>query len=633
MTTLLKPAESAVQTAAAPVDAADLFADISLDAALHIVQEGLQTVSRRLSDPDMRSEFARFSVDDAVDAGNTVPGLLRATQSVLQLASGVQARLDGITAESFAQPAERAALLGLPAQGKIGFRNPGEFLQDTTSVSRHAAAQRVRDAENFQPHRLGAPGSTDEMGDDATGRLGSLLPEVAAGFADCSIGADRLRVITGAVAKIRAEAELGDIDLRVVDGLIRGGDAELAESARVDSYAEFRATVARWRQAVLMLLNPEDPVAPGEREAYRRRGLRFIRQDGEVFLWEASLTQEGHELLRTVEAAANNPRRRGEEPCDAQQEPVVTDERSRTQRAHDGLLGVLGAGLRDLGNGLPSQGGARPQLHVTAGLGALMRMAHRSGLLPADFDPALLEGASSQEILVAAGYSGPAGASMLRRMLCNAEIIPVVLGTDSEVLDVAVGNRLFSAAQRRALVARDGGCAIPGCTFPAAWCESHHIVPWAQGGPTSIDNGVLLCTHHHHSVHEDHWIIRMHDGVPWFTPTASLAPLLDDAERQPRRNRVWRDHPRRRPRSISAPAAGLSLNGPPEGVPEGPPENGPAENGPPGTAPPGIATGYSALRHTQLTVRCSVSSVLGAGRARRKTPRRTTAPAASAEPG
>ncbi|UKA55865.1 HNH endonuclease [Arthrobacter sp. FW305-BF8] len=52
-------------------------------------------------------------------------------------------------------------------------------------------------------------------------------------------------------------------------------------------------------------------------------------------------------------------------------------------------------------------------------------------------------------------------------------------------------------------MARDQGCAFPGCTIPAAWCEAHHITYWSRGGTTSTGNGVLLCSHHHHLIHKE----------------------------------------------------------------------------------------------------------------------------------
>ncbi|WP_239021775.1 HNH endonuclease signature motif containing protein [Nocardioides jishulii] len=93
-------------------------------------------------------------------------------------------------------------------------------------------------------------------------------------------------------------------------------------------------------------------------------------------------------------------------------------------------------------------------------------------------------------------------AAQARRLACNAKIIPAVLGTDSEVLDLGRASRLFSKAQRRALALRDQTCRAEGCDIPGTWSEAHHLVPWSQGGATDLDNAALLCSHHHHRAHD-----------------------------------------------------------------------------------------------------------------------------------
>ncbi|MGM0931805.1 MAG: HNH endonuclease signature motif containing protein, partial [Actinomycetota bacterium] len=87
---------------------------------------------------------------------------------------------------------------------------------------------------------------------------------------------------------------------------------------------------------------------------------------------------------------------------------------------------------------------------------------------------------------------------------------------------------------RLAIIARDGGCAFPGCTAPSPWTEVHHIRWFEKGGPTSTDNGVMLCSHHHHLIHEGAWRIEVINGIAWFFPP----PHLDPAQK-PLRNHVW----------------------------------------------------------------------------------------------
>jgi hypothetical protein len=104
-------------------------------------------------------------------------------------------------------------------------------------------------------------------------------------------------------------------------------------------------------------------------------------------------------------------------------------------------------------------------------------------------------------------------ASQARRLACNARIIPAVLGGDSEILDLGRAQRLFTAAQRRAMLLRDRTCRAAGCDIPGTWAEAHHWVAWSREGLTDLDNGVLLCAHHHHRAHDhDYLVERMSNG-------------------------------------------------------------------------------------------------------------------------
>lgn len=93
-------------------------------------------------------------------------------------------------------------------------------------------------------------------------------------------------------------------------------------------------------------------------------------------------------------------------------------------------------------------------------------------------------------------------ATEIRRLACSASVIPAVLGGRGEVLDLGRGRRLFDKAQRKALLVRDRTCRAEGCDIPGTWCEAHHWLAWARGGSTTLENGVLLCGHHHHRAHD-----------------------------------------------------------------------------------------------------------------------------------
>jgi hypothetical protein len=108
----------------------------------------------------------------------------------------------------------------------------------------------------------------------------------------------------------------------------------------------------------------------------------------------------------------------------------------------------------------------------------------------------------------------------LRRLACDAELIPAVLNSHGEPLDVGRAMRLVSVAIWIALVLRDQHCAFPGCDRPPIMCHAHHILHWVLGGETKLENLVLLCGHHHRVIHDSPWEVRLnpHDRKPEFLP-------------------------------------------------------------------------------------------------------------------
>ncbi|MFC4946180.1 HNH endonuclease signature motif containing protein, partial [Pseudonocardia sp. GCM10023141] len=79
------------------------------------------------------------------------------------------------------------------------------------------------------------------------------------------------------------------------------------------------------------------------------------------------------------------------------------------------------------------------------------------------------------------------------------------------------------------MIIRDQGCAWPGRDRPPSWCDGHHIQYWEHGGPTSLDNCVLLCKAHHRLQHDSEWIIQIRDGLPGFIPPAWIDPRTGPA--------------------------------------------------------------------------------------------------------
>jgi Domain of unknown function (DUF222) len=161
---------------------------------------------------------------------------------------------------------------------------------------------------------------------------------------------------------------------------------------------------------------------------------------------------------------------------------------------------------------LPQVRGERPNVSVTMSLESLQ--AKTVGCMPGMLDTGI-----------------PLSIEATRRVLCDANVIPIVLGSHGEPLDVGRLTRVIPTAIRRALVARDQGCAFPGCDRPASWCDAHHCKHWSDGGDTALCNLCLLCSHHHDVVHHDGWDITMIDGMPWFIP-----PPWIDPDRTPRQH-------------------------------------------------------------------------------------------------
>lgn len=130
---------------------------------------------------------------------------------------------------------------------------------------------------------------------------------------------------------------------------------------------------------------------------------------------------------------------------------------------------------------LPRHGGGATSVVVTIDHDTLREQLGVAGLLDADESITL---------------------SQAMRLACNASILPAVLDTAGQPLHLGRARRLFSPAQRTAMALRDRQCRALGCSIPATWCEAHHMLPWGRGGLTDLDQGLLLCSWHHHRAHD-----------------------------------------------------------------------------------------------------------------------------------
>jgi hypothetical protein len=238
-----------------------------------------------------------------------------------------------------------------------------------------------------------------------------------------------------------------------------------------------------------------------QREQDRRAGLTNLScgQDigGGITKYRMRLTPESRAV---VEAAINTLT--APVPHDS-----AGDTRTVEQRRGDALVDVCrrAVALRDAATADPDRPGeaVRPMgvkatVLVTIGYDDL-RARTRPGTL--------LGGVTGGALL---------GPETVRKLACDAAVIPILLGSTGQVLELGLTTRAFTQAQTKALWLRDRHCTYPGCRIPATWCDAHHIRHWADGGPTDLSNGALLCNRHHHVVHRDRFHAEITpDGVDW----------------------------------------------------------------------------------------------------------------------
>lgn len=232
-----------------------------------------------------------------------------------------------------------------------------------------------------------------------------------------------------------------------------------------------------------------------------RTSMSQPRADGGgLFDYHLVVDAEAKAVIEAAVGALSAPR-----PADG--EP---DRRPSGQRRLDALLDVVRRGVASA-EGVATT--TKAQLFVTMSLADL-----RAGL-----------GAGT---VVGSAETGTLlGPETVRRLSCDAGIVPVVLGERGEVLDWGRRVRLFTEAQTRALWLRDGGCTFPRCPAPAAWSDAHHLWHWADGGPSDLGNAALLCGRHHTLVHKRRYLGRLRgQRVEWDLSPGSYDLWLDSRE-------------------------------------------------------------------------------------------------------
>jgi len=337
--------------------------------------------------------------------------------------------------------------------------------------------------------------------------------------------------------------------------------ARVAEPILLDlAHQHEPAAVRRASAALFAAVDPEG-AEQALRDAYEKRGLRVSVVGNHGYL-DGVLDVESTELLQSAL-----------QPLMGTSDP--TDGRSAPQRRADALLDLVKKHL-DSGE-VPVLAGHRPHLSVVidadqlpaadddgrhgsgAGAGTTEGIHPDGDEEPAPDLPSPVRGdVRGWSGVVTLPWTGAAvPAAVARRWACHAVLTPVLarllgrprqrvslaqLGAgfpgDPAWVPLALGRtqRTATAAQLKALAVRDGGCVHPGCGRTVAYCDAHHVRHWVDGGPTDLSNLVLLCRHHHRTLHAEDW--RLHPdlaspGLFWVLDSSGVRPAQTALDRSP----------------------------------------------------------------------------------------------------
>lgn len=391
---------------------------------------------------------------------------------------------------------------GLPAQGSWSVHD-----WVSTAEGEHAplppvrhVAQVVRVAQGAgrgglvpEPVAEAAVGSLDGVaegasGEDGSGGCASGVAGVVEAFAegDLSLGkADQLVRFEKQVRPVAdpelLEADLGTLLQGARDDVVETGPEGRGRARRRGlSEKELAAAITRTGR----LLKPE---RDQEREDRRCKAARsLVKGPGPAGMssYRVVLDAEGAAVLDAAIAALSAPVK---DP-----ETGERDDRPAAQRRADALVEAVRRGVSAPGEVARCE---KAQVVVTIPLETLQDGVQGAGV-------------------TATGQVLPPG--VVRRMACDAGVIPAVLGKSGEVLDLGRSVRLFTLGQKRALWMRDQGCTFPGCTMPPQWCDAHHVEWWSRGGDSDLSNAALLCQRHHTRVHDrDLTATVTATGVTW----------------------------------------------------------------------------------------------------------------------
>ncbi|WP_188755005.1 HNH endonuclease signature motif containing protein [Microbacterium album] len=398
---------------------------------------------------------------------------------------------------------------------KFGCRNGVELLERTTRVSAKTINARIRLDKRTRP-RMSLTG--DE--------LPARFPHVGQALRDGTLGVDATHEITGSLARVEDRADPQQWDAAEATTVAYATGALEEQAGMIPpTFAEVEMHARTWAA----YLDQDGPEPDAER-ATRNRGLTLgTPRDGLVPLRGSLLPEVAAGLQRLLDAHLNpavrftptlDPEDRDETEAWSQDE-AVHDPRTNTQKRHDVLAVIIQAAAK--ATETPTLGGAAPTLVVTVAEDDL-------------HDPTAAARIDDTRVPVSTAH----------RIACTGAVQKIIHDRTGRIIRLGTPERVFNAHQRRAITARDGGCVIPGCTIPAAWCEIHHVDEHANGGPTHTDNGVLVCWWHHHNLDRSGWDIRMRAGIP----VIKAPPWIDRrGTYRPAPNALIRRRPRARPPS------------------------------------------------------------------------------------